>query len=187
MNKKCTKCGLEKPTEDFYSERKKLKLVISNVCRSCYNEKKRLQRENKKDILNGKAREKYANMSEEEKKEHIKKKVEGNKRINNIDIKRKLYGLSDKGIYSRYKNDSNRRNRHYVFALSFEEFSKLINDSCYYCGNFNCRGIDRLDNSIGYILENCVPCCEHCNIMKNKYSIEEFIEQIKKILEHLKV
>ena len=32
-----------------------------------------------------------------------------------------------------------------------------------------------------YIKENCVSCCSMCNIMKNKFSKDDFINQCKKI------
>jgi hypothetical protein len=46
-------------------------------------------------------------------------------------------------------------------------------------------GIDRTNNKLGYTKENCVSCCEKCNIMKKKYSSTEFLEGIKRIYEHL--
>lgn len=42
-------------------------------------------------------------------------------------------------------------------------------------------GIDRTDNSTGYILENCIPCCDICNYMKNDLSKDKFIYKISKI------
>ena len=44
------------------------------------------------------------------------------------------------------------------------------------------NGIDRIDSSKGYVFDNCVPCCKHCNIMKMTMTIDEFINKIKKIL-----
>jgi len=34
---------------------------------------------------------------------------------------------------------------------------------CVYCGLQDGIGIDRLDNTIGHVLNNIVPCCEQCN------------------------
>jgi hypothetical protein len=47
------------------------------------------------------------------------------------------------------------------------------------------NGLDRIDSKQGYIEGNVFPCCKRCNGMKNKYSINEFVNHIKKILEHL--
>jgi len=60
--------------------------------------------------------------------------------------------------------------RGYSFNLQYEDFKKLVLSSCYYCGykkDDEVNGIDRVDNSKGYELENCVTCCKTCNRMKN--------------------
>lgn len=51
----------------------------------------------------------------------------------------------------------------------------------FYCGEENANGIDRVDSTKHYTKENCVPCCFICNRMKNKYSINVFLEKIKQI------
>jgi len=38
-----------------------------------------------------------------------------------------------------------------------------------------------MNNNIGYIYENCKPCCEMCNFMKRNYSLKEFLELLKTI------
>ncbi len=95
--------------------------------------------------------------------------------------KGRIYDSSDKAIFKRYKYDATRRSRKYEFLLTFEEFSKLINSTCHYCPKDNCRGIDRVDNSLGYTNNNCVPCCGRCNEMKMDKSVEEFYSHIEKI------
>lgn len=91
------------------------------------------------------------------------------------------------------------KNRGYEFDLPISEFNNLLISDCYYCGckpsnkskstnntgEFYYNGIDRLDNTIGYISGNCVPCCERCNTAKNNRSASEFIDWIKKIYSHL--
>ena len=81
-----------------------------------------------------------------------------------------------------------------------EEFKDLINKPCAYCGSnptsdtyingnkFNktnalvyVNGIDRIDSTKGYSVNNCVPCCTMCNKMKLDYSLEDFKTQISKI------
>jgi len=71
-------------------------------------------------------------------------------------------------------------NRNYKFELTKEEFLLIITRPCHYCGHsntgrtktrsnngdFTYTGIDRLNNNIGYVLNNCVPCCVHCNRFK---------------------
>jgi len=96
-----------------------------------------------------------------------------------------LYNIYIKGAIKRNIN----------FELTIEEFNMLIYNKCFYCnklGNskysqsqFYC-GIDRKDNSKGYISENCVSCCKICNSMKSKLLASEFLEHINKIYEYQK-
>ena len=46
----------------------------------------------------------------------------------------------------------------------------------------NFSGIDRRDQTLGYIVSNCVPCCEMCNFMKKSLSEGVFIKRIDHIL-----
>ena len=52
--------------------------------------------------------------------------------------------------------------------------STLQKQKCHYCGNAAPNGIDRVNNEIGYKLDNCKPCCKHCNYVKGDLSIEDF-------------
>jgi hypothetical protein len=42
-------------------------------------------------------------------------------------------------------------------------------------------GIDRLDNNIGYVSGNCVPCCSVCNYAKRDMTVDQFKNWIKRI------
>lgn len=58
------------------------------------------------------------------------------------------------------------------------EFDVLMCDAkCKYCNFKGDIGIDRIDNSIGYISNNIVSCCKVCNVMKNKYSVDNFLNK----------
>lgn len=78
------------------------------------------------------------------------------------------------------------------FNLSRETFEHLTSSNCTYCGveplqfqtrfsEFKYNGIDRVDNTKGYILGNCVPCCFICNKMKGVLNEGEFMEHLNKI------
>jgi hypothetical protein len=43
------------------------------------------------------------------------------------------------------------------------------------------NGIDRLDNTKGYTIDNCVPCCPDCNEAKSNMTEEAFLKHIEKI------
>ena len=116
---------------------------------------------------------------------YIKHK-EDRKKINHISYlmnksKRTLQYIEyrNKYKYKYYKISAAKRN--IDFLISKEDFKILIKGNCYYCGTPNSNGVDRLDSSKAYIKENCVSCCSMCNIMKNKFSKDDFINQCKKI------
>lgn len=48
------------------------------------------------------------------------------------------------------------------------------------------NGIDRINNSKGYLASNVVPCCEHCNRAKRDLPIEVWSAWLKRITEHQK-
>jgi len=102
-------------------------------------------------------------------------------------------------LYNSYKNNSKRRNLN--FELDVEEFRELTKKNCFYCniepstrynsknmnGEYIYNGIDRINNDIGYTLENCVPCCGICNLMKRNLSLEEFKDKLRAITKNLNI
>lgn len=96
-------------------------------------------------------------------------------------------------LHSGYQRNAKIRNL--SFELNKKQFRRLTQEPCFYCNNepfgiieikkqngiFVYNGVDRINNSIGYIKKNCVACCKTCNWMKNTMSYEEFIIHIKKI------
>jgi len=107
---------------------------------------------------------------------------------------RKMYGESSMNqMISAYKAGAKRRNLEYT--LTDNVFKNLTHSPCYYCGQLpsNIRakssaygayifnGIDRVDNSKGYVIENVVPCCKLCNQAKSDKTQQEFYDWIKKV------
>ena len=89
-------------------------------------------------------------------------------------------------VHRRYKSYVNAaKNKDRQFSLSIEDFTILQSKECFYCGTISSEecvnGIDRINNKIGYTLENCVSCCSMCNYMKRGFDVELFLKQIKKI------
>jgi hypothetical protein len=101
---------------------------------------------------------------------------------NNLSLKRKVL-LS-------YKEAANRRS--IEFLLTEEQFLSYIFEACYWCGmspsnrttttvrpgrrvyKLVYNGIDRIDNSKGYTMDNCVTCCKICNKSKSDLTVEEW-------------
>jgi len=94
-------------------------------------------------------------------------------------------------LYSSYKRVAKKRKL--TFLLSRDEFRKLTQQDCYYCGDvpsnkktahksvFTYNGIDRVNNDRGYELDNCVASCILCNRAKSILSQAEFFQLITKI------
>lgn len=85
--------------------------------------------------------------------------------------------------YNVYKRSAEIKNLE--FKIEYDEYINLVENECYYCGilqekGFN--GIDRRDQTMGYILDNCVSCCQLCNYMKGSLSDVVFINRIEHIL-----
>lgn len=88
--------------------------------------------------------------------------------------------------YINYKKRAERKNL--AFLLTLEDFNKIKEKPCYYCGKENTKshsnGIDRNNNDLGYTIDNCVSCCGECNYMKGMLLGEEFLEKCKSISKH---
>jgi hypothetical protein len=90
------------------------------------------------------------------------------------------------------------KHRQIPFSLTEEIFRKLTKQNCHYCGSipqkekthpktpsvYIYNGIDRVDNTMGYELENVVSCCEKCNRAKHTMSLTNFKNWIDSVYEH---
>ena len=107
--------------------------------------------------------------------------------------------------------DTYRRNakaRGFVWELTDEDFFSLVVLDCFYCGQppsmakklrrrvkhgdgleyydsgFAANGLDRMDNALGYTLENVAPCCETCNRAKRDMPYADFMAWIARLTMH---
>lgn len=107
---------------------------------------------------------------------HACKRLVRNRASSLTKDKQKQYREKPDAKYKRYKMSAIKRG--YSFDLSQSEFLAFWKKSCHYCGNIiNTIGLDRIDNSQGYSIENVVPCCTACNIMKHTLDGEQFIKK----------
>lgn len=102
----------------------------------------------------------------------------------------------------RYKNQAKKRGLD--FLLTEDQFGVLTKLPCHYCGidaqqisrssattgltavgrkrgSYIYNGIDRINNNIGYIIDNCVPCCIICNRAKSDMGYDNFISWIDQL------
>lgn len=92
------------------------------------------------------------------------------------------------------------KKRGYKWELTDTEVLILMSKNCFYCNTspqnrkfeksykghlkpFIYNGIDRIDNTKGYLFDNVVPCCKKCNIAKGEMNLNEWKEHMEKILQ----
>jgi hypothetical protein len=122
---------------------------------------------------------------------------------------KRTFGLSTiNWEYCSHKSAGKRSGRGF---LNRKDWESIVFKPCYYCGKKDKRnrassdsykkhkgkditpedvlkyeveinGIDRVDSSKGYVLDNCVPCCKMCNRMKLNHSTQDFIDQCRLIV-----
>ena len=97
-----------------------------------------------------------------------------------------------------------------VFSLSREQAIALMKANCHYCGappslsesksgkaqnrvryadyykqfQLYRNGIDRIDNTQGYLLTNCISACKFCNLAKATSTYDDFISWAKRVAKH---
>jgi len=92
---------------------------------------------------------------------------------------------------------SRAKERGFEYNLTDDLAFELSQQPCFYCGvlphqklkmNGNgdliYNGLDRVDNSKGYTIDNVVPCCGQCNHAKAVLSQERFRKMIVQIYHH---
>jgi hypothetical protein len=89
-----------------------------------------------------------------------------------VDIKPKTY--------NDYKKSADKKG--IFFDISQETFNHYKDLPCYLCGkeisDIHSNGIDRFDNTKGYILDNIRSCCATCNYIKRNHEYDAFIQKL---------
>ena len=98
-----------------------------------------------------------------------------------------------------YRRSAQERN--YEFSISEADFRRLTSLDCSYCGSPPSRlkkvksgnghyvynGLDRVDNSKGYTLDNVVTCCKTCNRAKDQMSVSEFQAWVLRVCSRINI
>lgn len=162
--KKCKICEIEKPCGEFHKMKKGL-FGVRTTCKECRKIEK--QDYNSREYVKIKNKQYYL-----EHKDEIRERTNKHR-------------LTLNGQFHQYKKSAKKRG--IEFELTQKECEPFFNSNCYFCNDlYDGLGMDRLDNAIGYKLNNIVPCCYRCNIMKHTSTEDDFIKQIEKILNNLK-
>lgn len=114
-------------------------------------------------------------------------------KIRTIKDNRKINGAPIiNNLISYYKRSEAARK--YGFRLTYEDVEKIVFRNCFYCGTEPCQnrrsyperynGIDRIDSSKGYFINNCVTACFRCNSAKNNMTLMEFKNWIHRLLDN---
>lgn len=180
---KCSSCSrLPQPRGEFINSRNRL-CKLCNKCRTKYN------RQNSTPL-----HQECIQKWREENKERVR---ELSRKASNAWVQRekekdaetyyaKLRAKHKKSVTTKIgQMKRNAETRHLNWELPNEVAYQLVTTACVYCGFLDLdktvNGIDRLDSAKNYIIDNCVACCAHCNMMKGCYDPTTFIERCRKI------
>jgi len=98
-------------------------------------------------------------------------------------IKSQCSICSIESVYHQYEYKAKQRNL--TFRISLAEFEGLIGQGrCYYCGEYEVLGLDRVDNRISYLPTNVVAACAECNFMKRNMEKFRFLRRAALISAH---
>lgn len=100
----------------------------------------------------------------------------------------KQYLRSIKGKYSYSKRKAAKRKLSWIITL--EQYEYLLKQPCYYCktiilNDYGC-GLDRIDNSKGYLINNVLPCCKECNRIRHTYLTVREMLAVAKLLKEMR-
>jgi len=157
--RKCYKCKIVKSKSDFGKDKSR-KDGLRYICKQCANEYNK-------------------NFSKTaEQKEHKRKYAIKYRKTSET---YKKYCDTPNYAYTQYKASS--KTRKLLFDITFEDFLTFWRIPCYYCNDsIETIGLDRIDSSKGYIINNIVSCCTKCNYMKRDLNKEDFINHCNKII-----
>lgn len=128
----------------------------------------------------------------------LQREVSGDRLRGRIPANRRPIGDSAvTTVFANYRSSAKARGLE--FALLKGECRLLMEQNCFYCGvepQQLCRpndysswlynGLDRVDSSQGYLLDNVVPCCGTCNKAKLASSSGDFVLWVERTYLNLK-
>ena len=103
-------------------------------------------------------------------------------------------------LFGNYRDGAKKRG--HDFQLTYEQFKEFTTSLCHYCGaepsskyrwgekarsstgGIIYNGVDRVDNAVGYLIENCVACCGTCNNAKATMSASDFLDWVERVHEY---
>ena len=206
--KKCSRCGEDKPaTTEYFS--KSTRLGLQSWCKECvnanrkekYDEKLKLQGKSRREspwyVFTGKPvkcrkcgeikplTEENFRKGNKSNGSHTRKDCreclnKQRRELVNKDQRTRAYAL----LLGYKRADSGKG---LICDLTLESVIKLISQPCHYCGSTTKVGVDRIDNTSGHIVSNCVSCCQTCNLTRgHRFTFVEMVTEIGPAIKRIK-
>jgi hypothetical protein len=129
------------------------------------------------------------------KKWHHKNKKKRNKAVAEYREEHKLkvraqyrkYSKTPLGRFTKLKSGAKQRGL--KFDLTIDQYKNLIDNNCIYCiGPLpkSGAGLDRIDNNKGYTIDNVVPCCRNCNVLRSNLLTKEEMHRVISLLHEMR-
>jgi|WetSurMetagenome_2_1015567.scaffolds.fasta_scaffold132721_3 hypothetical protein len=181
--KTCTKCKNTKEENCFYKH-KKSKDGYSSWCKECRSKSFKEDYLNNKEYYNQKSKNYYNKNIEITAKRHSIYRNKNKAHILQHDKER------DRNVGRRFlKSKRSAIKRKLEWLITENEFQELSYKDCYYCNNklenrkySTGAALDRIDNSIGYIISNVLPCCATCNYLRGDIMTVQETQQVVNLL-----
>lgn len=186
----CSNCKrVKREACDFIGDDGKQK----KTCKKCRDKGKKYKKTQEQiDKKNEKSREKkyyqkYRERKRNENEEDYLKRNSENAKKWRDENKEYLSKYRSNNINKRIRDiklGASRREIYWDISMTDEICKNMICLECSYCGFISLdklNGIDRVDNTKGYSVSNCVSCCYDCNKMKGTLDYITFINRCKHI------
>jgi hypothetical protein len=180
--KKCRRCNKEKELNLFNFRKVQKGRYWCSYCRECDSLNTKASKMKRDPIINQNYNKEYYKKNKENiKLQHLEY------RLSNPNIK-KNYSRTIKSRFETLK--SKVKINKIEFDISFEDYSNLLKQKCFYCENFYNNetgvGLDRINNNLGYLIKNVLSCCGKCNKTRgDRWTVEEMkimINAVKNII-----
>lgn len=177
----CSECGKASPEVDFKWRDDVAKGGWRNQCNDCFNAKGYSQKSRSK----RRAEDERAFLAQSAKhaakfRKNNPDKIVAQRNKERMEPERKIKAII---------RDATSREVHFEFD-DLDAMKSKLTDGCAYCGfapvlgTDALNGLDRVDNSKGYINDNVVPSCGVCQHIKGPQDIDEFIDNIRRITKY---
>lgn len=115
-----------------------------------------------------------------------RKKKRGSKKAKDITDKNVNIRAKASKMISSYRNKDIKNGTNICDIDIDWMIGNILKQPCFYCGDTNRVGCDRIDNNKGHTKDNVVPCCIECNTARNNYFTYEEMRHLGKAIAEIK-